>query len=54
MNKRIQYLENEIERLQEQLQSEKLLEEVWLYSEKWLPWEVRSKLQEHFNLNDDE
>lgn len=57
MNPRIQYLKQEIKRLQGQLESEELLEEIWIELGPYTPHlslELLRKLQNHFDFDDSE
>ena len=57
MNERIRELQAEIDRLEKQMESEKLLQEIWLELGPYtphLPDKLRYKLQDHFGFNDSE
>lgn len=57
MNERIRELQSEIDHLTKQMESEKLLQEVWLELGPYTPHiskELRYRLQDHFNFDDSE
>jgi hypothetical protein len=57
MNKRIKELKEEISKLQKQLKSEQLLQEIWLELGPYtnhLSRDLRHKLQDHFGFDDSE
>ena len=57
MNERIKELQAEIDRLEKQMESEKLLQEIWLELGPYTPHlskELRYKLQDHFKFDDSE
>jgi hypothetical protein len=57
MNTRVKELRSEINKLEKQIESEELLEAVWLELGAYTPHlskELRHKLQDHFGFDDSE
>lgn len=57
MNERIRELQSEIARLESQMETEELLEDIWLELGPYTPHiseKLRYKLQDHFNFDDSE
>jgi len=57
MNERIKELQEEINKLEKQMEDEKLLEAIWLELGPYTPHlsnELRYKLQDHFGFDDSE